>query len=364
MERTKNIYPDVLSRVEQKQRIALATIIGTKGSTPQIPGASALFSEHGLLLGTLGGGIVEAAAQTKSIECLRNARSLIYDIKLEGGSVAAEEALCGGSVSILIDASPQDHTETFKLLTASLRARRAGLLATRIQMKPQERISLVRYWLEQPVEKKHIDNKELERFSEGVARAFRDGEPCLLREGPNKRKEANGLLFLEPLFPLPRLVIAGAGHIGRAVARLGKLLDFEVTVIDDRAEYASRERFPGADRIVVDDIGGAVENFPISSDTYVVIVTRGHSRDAEALRACIRSPAAYLGMIGSQRKIALMREKFIAEGWASAGEFDQVHAPIGLEIGSKTIEEIAVSIAAELVKVRSEGRVKKAAERA
>jgi xanthine dehydrogenase accessory factor len=364
MERTKNIYPDVLSRVEQKQRIALATIIGTKGSTPQIPGASALFSEHGLLLGTLGGGIVEAEAQIKSIECLHNARSLIYDIKLEGDSVSAEEALCGGSVSILIDASPQDHIGAFKLLAASLHSRRAGLLATRIQMKPEGRISLVRHWLEHPVEKKHIENKGLERFSAGVGRAVRDGKPALLREGPNKRKTSKDLLFLEPLFPLPRLVIAGAGHIGQAVARLGKLLDFEVTVIDDRAEYATRVRFPEADRIVVDDIGRAVENLPISSDTYVVIVTRGHSRDAEALRACIRSPAAYLGMIGSQRKIALMREKFIAEGWASAGEFDQVHAPIGLEIGSKTIEEIAVSIAAELVKVRSEGRVKKAAERA
>ncbi len=321
-----------------------------------------MFSEQGLLLGTLGGGIVEAGAQERALECLRNTRSLIYDTKLEGDSVSAEEAICGGSVSILIDASPQDHTETFELLTASLRSRRAGLLATLIQVKPDEDISLSRYWLENPVEKKLIDKKGLERFSEGIVKTVQDDKPALLRAGSGEKETAQDILFLEPLYPLSRLVIAGAGHIGQAVARLGKLLDFEVTVIDDRAEYANRERFPEADRIVVNDIGRAVENIPISSDTYVVIVTRGHSHDAEALRACIRSPAAYLGMIGSRRKIALMSEKFVAEGWASAVEFDRVHAPIGLEIGSKTIEEIAVSIAAELVKVRSEGRVKKGAE--
>jgi xanthine dehydrogenase accessory factor len=360
MESRKNIYPDVISRLEKKQPLALATIIKTKGSTPQIPGASALFSERGLLLGTLGGGIVEAAAEAKSIECLHGGRSLVYDIELEGDSISADEAICGGSVSILIDASPQDHTETFKLLTASLRSRRAGFLATRIKMMPDGSLSLARDWLEQPVEKKNI--KGLEEFSEGIVKTAHDAKPALLRAGSGEKKMAEELLFLEPLFPLPRLVIAGAGHIGQAVARLGKLLDFEVTVIDDRAEYANRERFPEAERIVVEDIGRALENFQISSDTYIVIVTRGHRHDAEALRACIHSPAAYLGMIGSRRKIALMREKFISEGWASAAEFDRVHAPIGLQIGSKTIEEIAVSIAAELVKARSESREQKATE--
>jgi xanthine dehydrogenase accessory factor len=161
------------------------------------------------------------------------------------------------------------------------------------------------------------------------------------------------LFFLEPLSPLPRLVIAGAGHIGRAVAHLGHLLDFEVTVIDDRAEFANRERLPEVDTIVLDDIGRAVAEFPSAPDTYFVIVTRGHRDDAGALRACIKLPAAYVGMIGSRRKISLMREEFIAREWATAREFDRVHAPIGLPIGSKTVEEIGVSIAAELVQVRS-----------
>ncbi len=356
MESRKNIYPDVLSRLEQKIALALATIIETKGSTPQIPGASALFSENGLLLGTLGGGIVEAAAQAKAIKCLPDSRSLIHDIELEGDSVSAEEAICGGSVSILIDASPKDHAEAFRLLADSLRSRQAGLLATRIQMIPDGHLSLVRHWLERPIKRERIENKGLGEFSEGIAKTTHVDKPVFLRAGSGGKKTAKEHLFIEPLFPLPQLVIAGAGHIGQAVARLGKLLDFEVTIIDDRAEYASRERFPEADCVMVDDIGRAVRDFPIGPDTYIVIVTRGHGHDAEALQACIGSPAAYLGMIGSKRKIALMREKFIAEGWATAPEFDRVHAPIGLEIGSKTIEEIAVSIAAELVRVRSESR--------
>jgi len=152
------------------------------------------------------------------------------------------------------------------------------------------------------------------------------------------------------------LVIVGAGHVGRALAHLGKRLDFEVTVIDDRPEFAHLRRIPEADVLLVDEIRRAVRDFPVSSDTFVVIVTRGHRHDAEALRACIHSPAAYIGMIGSKRKVALMRQEFLKEGWATAAEFDRVHAPIGLDIGSTTVEEIAVSIAAELVLVRSRAR--------
>jgi len=168
--------------------------------------------------------------------------------------------------------------------------------------------------------------------------------------------------FLEPISPFPRLLIVGAGHIGQAVARQGSWLDFDISVVDDRPEYASREKFPSGTSLVVSEIERAVREFPVSADTFIVIVTRGHSHDAEALRACVRSPAAYIGMIGSRRKIALMRERFLSEGWATPPEWDRVHAPIGLKIGSVTVDEIAVSIAAELVQVRSEARERKARE--
>ena len=136
------------------------------------------------------------------------------------------------------------------------------------------------------------------------------------------------------------------------------VIEGEVTVIDDRSEYANTGKFPEADRIIVDDIGKTINKLPITSDTYIVIVTRGHRHDAEALKSCISSQAAYIGMIGSRRKIALMRENFIKKGWATAKEFDRVCAPIGLSIHSKTIEEIAVSIAAQLILIRGESRDK------
>jgi xanthine dehydrogenase accessory factor len=137
------------------------------------------------------------------------------------------------------------------------------------------------------------------------------------------------------------------------------MLGFEVTVIDDRPEYANNENLPDASRIIVKDIGEAMQEISKNDDTYVVIVTRGHKDDAAALRPCIGSSLAYTGMIGSRKKIATIREDFIEKGWATSEQWDAIYAPVGLDIKSQTVEEIAVSIAAQLVLVRN-GRNQKA----
>ncbi|HYA49050.1 MAG TPA: XdhC family protein, partial [Burkholderiales bacterium] len=147
--------------------------------------------------------------------------------------------------------------------------------------------------------------------------------------------------------------IAGAGHVGKAVAHLGALLDFEVTVVDDRPEFADPTNIPDADVLVVAGIEEALRNVPDSPENYFVIVTRGHRHDAEALRAVVARPAAYVGMIGSRTKVDVMRREFLEKGWATEEEWARVRAPIGLDIRSQTVEEIAVSIAAELVLVRA-----------
>jgi CTP:molybdopterin cytidylyltransferase MocA len=161
-------------------------------------------------------------------------------------------------------------------------------------------------------------------------------------------------LFIEPIFPIPELIIAGAGHVGQSVSHLSSLLGFEVTVIDDRPEYCNIDKCPDADHLIVENIAKAIHEIPKTPDTYVVIVTRGHQYDSDVLRQCIVSDAAYIGMIGSKRKIRLMRGKFIEEGWSTPSQFDHIHAPIGIEIGSKTVQEIAVSICAQLVLVRNQ----------
>lgn len=352
----KNIYVHLFNLLEERKSLVLGTIIDTIGSAPQVPGASALFSEEGLIEGTLGGGLLEFDAQKKALQVLKKKTSLISEFSLQEDIHAEGGAICGGEVKILIDASPEVHRDAFHNLSQSLNERQPGVLATFISKFSEGRVSLLRYWIER-AEKIQIDLEiDHSLFQEEVKDTLTEGKPKLLKikEEISPEKAEERLFFLEPIFPLPQLVIAGAGHIGQVVANLGSLLNFEVTVIDDRAEFANKERFPGADHVIVDEIGKSVQDFPISPDTYLVIVTRGHRCDADALRECINSDVAYIGMIGSRRKIKLMRKEFLDQGWATPDQFDRVYAPIGTDIQSKTVEEIAISIAAQLVLVRSQ----------
>ncbi len=351
----KNIYVRLIEGLIEQKPLVLATIVETKGSTPQVPGASALFSSEGLLEGTLGGGLLEADAQRKALRTLKKKSSLLSEFSLKDDISSGDGAICGGKVKILIDAYPEEHRDTFLDLSQSLIKRKPGVLAIFINRISEEEVSLTRYWIERKEKFAAEPEEHLSLFKKEIKRAFSESKPFFLKVKkaifPEKVKER--FLFLEPVFPLPQLVIAGAGHIGQVVTHLGSLLNFEVTVIDDRPEFANKEKLPDADHIIVDEIGKAIQNFPISADTYLVIVTRGHKQDGEALRQCISSEASYIGMIGSTRKIKLMRKKFLEEGWATPCQYDRVCAPVGIDIQSKTVEEIAISIAAQLVLVRS-----------
>lgn len=352
----KNIYVHLSEKLKEKMPLALVAIIETKGSTPQVTGASALFSSKGLLEGTLGGGLLEGDAQKEALRALKEKISVLSQFSLRDDISEEEGAICGGEVRILIDGTPSRFKDVFHGLSQSLEQRKPGILATFINELPKRKAFLLRFWIEKNEKYDTELEKHVSFFQDEIDDVFFKGQPKLLkiRENIFPEKGINNLLFLEPVFPLPQLVIAGAGHIGQALSHLGSLLSFEVTVIDDRPEYANRERLPEADYIVVKDIGQAIRDFPLSLDSFVVIVTRGHRHDAEALRQCISSDAAYIGMIGSIRKIELMRKKFLEEGWATLRQFNRVHAPIGIKINSKTVEEIAVSIAAQLVQMRSQ----------
>jgi len=343
----KSLYLELLSLIKKNRPAALATIIEARGSTPQTEGASALFSGEGLMSGTIGGGVVEAEVLRKAQGAVRRKKSGVFAFNLAHDASQEKGAICGGSLRILLETQPEKNEPAFRALLQSLRRRKPGVLATLIRKDPSKKsLDIGRLWTDPDIGPNALDGTPFSGFEEEIRRAFLDRKPYLSHQ-------KSGMLYLEPHFPLPRLLVAGAGHIGQAVAHLGKLLDFEVTVIDDRPEYANRKRFPDADRIIVSDIGEAVRRFPISSDTYIVIVTRGHVRDGEALRACIKRQAGYIGMIGSRRKVDLMKEKFLRRGWAAPAAVGRIYSPIGISIGSKTVQEIAVSIAAELVSVRS-----------
>jgi xanthine dehydrogenase accessory factor len=201
------------------------------------------------------------------------------------------------------------------------------------------------------------------RASAQIAARTRDGIAALIEisatggASPVTRLEPSGQprLFLDPITGAQRLVIAGAGHIAQPLAYLGSMLGFHVTVIDDRASFANRERFPTADQIIVKPFGAAIESLRLDRHCYLVSLTRGHAFDEEVIGAALRhTEGAFIGMIGSRRRVRATLDR-IAEAGVPADRIEQVHAPLGVDIGAETPEEIALAIIGELVRERRTG---------
>ena len=169
--------------------------------------------------------------------------------------------------------------------------------------------------------------------------------------------QADGKLevFFEVMPAPPRLIVVGAGHIAVPLVKIAKVLDFYVTVIDDRLLYANRERFPDADEVLVGDMAGMLKEMTITPSFYIVLITRGHAYDEPCLRVVLPSQAKYIGMIGSRRRIKACFQRFRNEDKISEELIQRVHAPIGLDIATETPAEIALSILAEVIKVRRGG---------
>ncbi len=280
------------------ERVALCTLVKSRGSTPQETGAKMVVTCDGTLHGTLGGGCVEAEVRVRAVELLHLGRSELLTFLLDHDYGWDDGLICGGTMQIQV-----------QILEGAADGARFERIASDLQAR-------------RPVE-------------------FQ----C------DYQTDAGPQTYRELLEPRPTLVIAGGGHVGQALARIAYELDFDVTVIDDRAEYTSPQRFPTAAQRLTGDIAAELQNLVLDHTTYIVIVTRGHNHDGQALDAVVRSGAKYIGLIGSKRKIATIMGDLAARG-ATLEQLQRVHAPIGLEINSVTVPEIAVSIAAELVAVR------------
>jgi xanthine dehydrogenase accessory factor len=170
--------------------------------------------------------------------------------------------------------------------------------------------------------------------------------------------EAGGKLevFFEVMPAPPKLIVVGAGHIAVPLVKLAKILDFHVTVIDDRLLFANRERFPDADEVVVGDMAQTLKEMTITPSCYIVLITRGHAYDEPCLRVIVHTEAKYIGMIGSRRRIKACFERFRNEDRMAAEVLERVYAPIGLDIATETPAEIALSILGEVIKVRRGGK--------
>ncbi|MDU0324943.1 MULTISPECIES: XdhC/CoxI family protein [Clostridium] len=173
-----------------------------------------------------------------------------------------------------------------------------------------------------------------------------------LKNGTHTCKIGNEEIFVEDIVGKPKLIICGGGHIALPLSKMGKMLEFHVTVIDNRIEFASKERFAHVDKIICMDFDEAIEEAKVNSNTYIVIVTRGHKDDRKCLEKVIRTDHKYIGMIGSRGKVASVFNAMIKEGYREE-ELEKVYSPIGLKIGAQTPEEIAVSIFAEIIEVKN-----------
>ncbi len=350
-----SIYAKLLDLISSNQPCVLSTVTETQGSTPQKAGSSALLNKTGLIAGTVGGGVVEHEIRMKSADVIQSKTSCYCRFNLVNDITNEEAAICGGGMNIILDASPQKHKAVFESVLKSCENRIPGVLVTLCESGPECEFCIQRMWITKDnftffskqfnseiklAIKNMLDNPVQGEFKEFVFHTSPDFE--------------DNFIFLESVVPLPRLIIAGAGHVGKALSHFGKLLDFEIIVWDDREEYANKNNLPDANKILNGELQDSMKGIVADKETYIVIVTRGHKNDAEVLKLFIDSGAGYIGMIGSKRKVAQVREKFINEGWATPEKWTKIYTPIGLDIHSKTVQEIALSIAAQMVKVRYE----------
>lgn len=354
----RKVYLHLADKHEVKLPV-VATVIRTKGSAPQVPGSSALFTDEGLISGTIGGGAVEGRIQEVAGEKFQTRQSGYFHFNLLNDISRKEEAICGGQITILVDADPGKHSGVFNRMKTSLLNNEHGVLMTIVTLSDEDEVTIERQWITKS-EKPYLPGTIISKAEPVIAGMLNDADPdgwCEI--DLSEQMEDNRFMFLESVFPPLKLVIAGAGHIGRSLAHFGKVIGFEVTVVDDRTEYANRENIPDAEHIIAEDIGRTIRELPKRADTYLVIVTRGHKDDAEALRSCIGSELAYVGMIGSRSKTTAMRGEFLKQGWATESQWDAVYTPIGLDINSQTVEEIAISIIAQIIKVKNDRKEKR-----
>jgi xanthine dehydrogenase accessory factor len=313
----QKIYRQLVEFAEKGERCALATLVSTSGSSPQNTGAKLIVLPDGRLIGTVGGGCMEAETRRIALDCLRKDSPRLFELRLDDDFGWDDGLICGGRVTIFVDPHPERSVEAYRAaLQAASRREKITLRTTIASDNPEE-----------------IGSTEVVT-DESAADSTRR-------------------YYLEPILPRPTALIAGAGHIGQALAQVLALCGFETVVVDDRPSFANADRFPFADRVEVAEVAAFVRDYPIDDCTYVAIVTRGHRNDAHVLRECVRSNAKYIGMIGSKRKIHVIFEELLREGLATAEELRRVRSPMGLTLNDSEVGEIAVSIAAEMIAVRN-----------
>jgi xanthine dehydrogenase accessory factor len=345
----RELLKRLLDSLAAGRAVAYCRLVETRGSTPQKAGAAMLVFADGSQAGTLGGGCVEAEVKRRALAVLEGQQPEICSFQLDSDYGWDDGLICGGRMLVLVEPiSALDQADYFVRLQQALDQGQGCLEAVVFDADKSGLPAAASFLASTRGELLASRNAgEIQTLpsevSAGLAEAI--SRPRALA--------TSGIAYL-PQRARTRLLIVGGGHVGQAVANMAVDLDFDVWVLDDRAEYVDRARFPRAERLIQGDIGTMLSQLEITPDTYALIVTRGHNHDEEALYHLVDRGARYVGMIGSRRKIRLIFDDLEAQG-ISPESLAKVFAPVGIEIGSQTVPEIAVSILAELVAHRNCG---------
>ncbi|MCB0046233.1 MAG: XdhC family protein [Caldilineaceae bacterium] len=357
------IYHSLQKQLDQDLTVALATIVRVRGSTPREVGAQMIIHPLGKHIGTVGGGCGEADVIRAGLDVIGDGRARIVRIDLTEGISMESLGVCGGTLDVLIERRQPHDPEQRALLDALVQAIDARQSVAVVTGLPG--------WNE-------ADGPPISRalFTEAGAGIQSTLDPALNSSVAQAASQALARrahaqidvahaagveqFFIQTLAQPAHLIIVGAGHIAVPLAEIAHIADFQVTVLDDRPLYANRERFPQAERVIAGPfqeelirLRGARAAF--DAHTYVVLVTRGHQHDVACLLEILDDPVAYIGMIGSRRRIRAVFDLLEKGQGIPAEKFARIHAPVGLSINAQTPAEIAVAIMAEIIAVKRRG---------
>ncbi len=350
-----DVFREMTSALERGEECVVATVVRTKGSTPQKPGAKLLVRQDGSGVGTLGGGCVEGDIWFAAKELLRDGGGTeVRDYTLNEELAARDGLVCGGTMYFLLDPirEPGSIVAHAKEVVRAYEGGNPVALATLTRSPAGRGLAIGARIL----------------VSEDGATDGTLGDPILDAQAVKAAQDltAHGKntylttregaqLFVEAYTTPPTMVLLGGGHISKALAGLAEPFGFRLYVVDDRPEFANPERFPMAEATVVGEYDEALNQVPINANTFIVIATRGHRYDDLATEAAARTSASYIGLIGSKRKSLMIIEELFRKGIPEE-RIRGIRAPVGLDIGGRTPDEIALSILSEIQMYRLGGK--------
>ncbi len=356
---------EILTLLKSSQSVVLATIVSRNGSAPRASGAQMIILPDASIRGTIGGGLLEARVIEQASQVYSNQAARVSIFHFTGRDAAASDMICGGSQEVLLeylDAQDEGLVKTWQAASDELLARKRGWWLIALPEADANQRDLPRWFISgagkvtsRPANCGYLVQASMSSTTNPalLIEVDKSLEHVDLHSHPYTIRIGKRQFFLEPQ-PQPGTVyIFGAGHVSQQLAKVTSLVDFRTVVLDDRTEWVNCERFPDADEIILlPDNESAFQSIQVDTGAYIVIVTRGHLHDHTILRQALRSQAAYIGMIGSKRKRDEIYKALMDEGFSRA-DLARVHSPIGLPIEAETPEEIAVSIAAELIQFRA-----------